>query len=499
MNERMPLLILPCLLALPATPVAQVPAPQVPPAVRQGMMSASPVGLLVGDQPGALLIADPGQSGAAPTPWSAARFGSSGQGYPEYTLDAMFGQAAGDVVLSAISTGNDWMPAVNADGTLDMTDHWFGLSVSVTNASLGAPGSHVQRVVSAGDSPGAEIFTYYAEGSVGIVEVSLVHTTVSERSRESLGLAAQPPPPVEARADVTGLDYGLGVISFDPEGRAGPMFGQRGVFYFSLHPDCIDQLPPDFATSGGVSVPAEAGTVYRMLWLDPGTGDAWSQPEVYRSKKKLFPGEEEREENLIDALAVDHDTNTVVFSTQPRPGWSQILVHDDTWTGPPLELLTETGTPFVTHLGLGGSDVDGTCGVDPEASFAVGGVLGIPKACHAAPGEEPLGISLVRAQPGASGASSLHVHVTGAGDLAVPAIFALYATDAETGEAASPLETGAWLLLASTPVGPGATETSWTFPAPSVALDLAVAAVLWDAAGTTAQRESWVSMLRLDP
>ena len=141
-----------------------------------------------------------------PAPWTTTRFGTAGNNYPEYTLDAIFGTLASDIELSAFSTGNDLMPPINPDGSLDMTDLWFGLSVSVTNGSTGSSGSHIERLVNAGEAPGAEVFTYYAEGSVGL-DPTLVHTTTSERSRESLGLPATQPGSPGTPTEIDGLDF----------------------------------------------------------------------------------------------------------------------------------------------------------------------------------------------------------------------------------------------------------------------------------------------------
>jgi hypothetical protein len=472
------------------------------------MMSTAPVGLLQkSSSPDALWIADPGQAGTPPAPWSTARFGASGFAYPEYTLAALFGPLAPQVVLTGISTGNDWMPQFDADGTMDMQAEplWFALTVSVTNASGGAPGSHVERVFAGGaDSPGAELFTYYADGSVGIA-ASLPNTTLSERSRESLGLAYAPGTPPLDRPDVGDIDYGLGVIPFDPNQQAGPMFGFRDRLYFTLDAACVNQLGSGFAlkTAGGVStlVPADPATIYVSYWGPGASGFGWSQPQVYCSAAQLClsPATDQ-----IDAIAVHAAQDRVIFSTQPAPGRNQLLVYQTSQAGPPQTLKAANGGKVTVHLGLTeSSDVDGTCGIDPEQGYSYSGVLGIPELCYVPAGEEPLGISLARVQAGHAGADLVHVHVTGALDGGGTGLLALCAADKQTALVGSPLTASGWLLAGTQPYAPGQEEASWTFPGPSVSvsLDAALVAYLLKQTddGAAPARSSWVSILKLQP
>jgi len=493
------------LLSLSAAAGAQV-ATQVPPQVRRGMLSNTPVGLLIQSSPDALWIADPGQSGAPPAPWSTARFGVAGQNYPAYTLESIFGSLAPCVVLTGISTGNDWMPQFHPDGKMNMTAEtlWFGLTVSVTNASDGVPGSHVERVSAGGDSPGAELFTYYAAGSVGIAP-SLPNTTLSERSRESLGLAYAPGTPPLERPDVGDIDYGLGVIPFDPNQQAGPMFSCRNRLYFTLAVECVDALGDEFAVqmSGGVStlVPADSATIYVARWDIGPSGYEWKQPEVYRSAAELDLSDDT---DQIDAIAVCQQTGRVIFSTEPVPGRNQLLVYQPGQVEPPQAVKAANGVEVTVHLGLTeSSDVDGTCGIDPEQVYSYSGALGIPELSWVAPGEEPLGISLARAQPGHVGADLIHVHVTGALEDGVTGILALCVTEKQIALLGSPFTTSGWLLAGTQPYAPGQLEASWTFPGPSVSVPLEAALVACllkqtdDGVGPA--RSSWVSILKLQP
>lgn len=500
--RRRPLLHPALLLSLSASAGAQT-ATQVPPHIRRGMMSTTPVGLLLESAPDELWIADPGQSGTPPAPWSTARFGASGLNYPAYTLQAIFGDPS-PVVLTGISTGNDWMPQFEEDGTMDMQSQslWFALTVSVTNDSSGAPGSHVERVSAGGDSPGAELFTYYAEGSVGIA-ASLPNTTLSERSRESLGLVYDSGTAPADRPDVSGIDYGLGVIPFDPNQQAGVMFNYRDRVYFTLAADCVAALGQQFALQygGGLpEVPADTATIYVTRWAPDGAGVfGWSQPEVYCSAAQLGLSPET---DRIDAIAVHAEQSRVIFSTQPFPGRNQLLVYQLGQAGPPQVVKAANGLEVTVHLGLTeSSDVDGTCGIDPEQVYSYSGSVGIPELSYVAPGEEPLGISLARAQPGHAGADLIHVHVTGAEAGGGAGILALCATDRQSALAGSPLTSGSWLLAGTQPYLPSQQEASWVFPGPSVSavLDLAVVAYLMRPDLLTPMRSSWVSILKLAP
>lgn len=495
MKIRPTTILLPGILALPA--LGQTSAQQVPPSVRRAMMSTAPIGLQVTDAGPELLIADPSQGGTAPAPWSTARFGATASDYPDYSLDALFGSLASDIRLSAFSTGNDLMPAVTSGGELVMDNIWFGLSVSVTNNSIGAAGSHIERLRNAGDVPGSEVFTYYAVNSTGI-DPTLVNTTISERSRESLGLPVTMPQTQGVDTEIDGLDFGLGIIPFDPNANSGVMFGNRQHFFFALHPGCVADLPDPFAVdSFGTPVPADAGTIYSLYWTTQGANPtpAWSPtPTVYRDRTTLELASGE----WVDALAVSQNSGQIIFSTPPSPSHGQLMVHRQQWTTPPVELRGNDGTKVTDHLGLGGSDVDGTCGIDPESTSALNAAIGTPE-FNFDPNSNPLGISVIRTKQGSVGMDMAHIHVTGMTEASPGSICTLYiyagslSESPGNGPSTAP---GDWLSLGTKSAGMGTDDPLWSFPTPVGSGEIALAAMFVSSDDLVVVRESWVSRIK---
>ncbi len=466
-------------LALPAASAAQQ-ATTVPPSIRRGMLSAVPVGIIASPDGGTqdLLVIDPGTQEGAPQPWSAARFGHAGENYPDFSMAALFGPLASVIELTGVSTGNDLMPETSPDGTLIMNNQWFTLTVSVTNDALGQGNSHVDRIaLGQGDSPGSELFTYYALGSVGIDPV-LVNTNHSERSREELGLAAPQVPPME-KPDVSALDFGIGMIAFDPIERSVDLFPTRDRFYFAVAQACAPLLGPSFAVDpelppGSNTVAANAATIYACEWRLSAGSWSWSQPSVYRSPAVLGldPAFDQ-----IDALGVSTPQDAVIFSTQLVPGRNQLQVLQPTQSAPKA-LKAQNGMTITQHLGLTeDTDVDGTCGIDPVVALCGGRTVSIPTTPV---GETPLGISVVRGQPGFKGADSIHVQVTGL-DLAHPDDILLLYVGLAPSLPPGLGQTG-WSVFDVDTIAPGQSQATWTYPAASLGCNTAIAVQLLSSA-----------------
>lgn len=506
--------ILVCLAAAGfAQPQGPFQSNQVLPSVRQGKMSTTPVGVLVGNED--LLIAGPGQGSAAPEEWSSTTFGAAGSDYPDFSMAEIFDSYAGVVKLASFSTGNDLMPPVSPTGIMNMAAGpiWFALSVSVTNASSGDAGSHIERAKENGtNTPGAELFTYYAAGSTGI-HASLVNSTVSERSRQRIGLPDNDPV-IENRPDVKGVDYGLGIIPYDPNQRSGMMFNVRDRFYFTLDPDCLASLDSEFAVEAYSQIPAAnlSSTIYECRWDDSNGSFEWTQPQVYRTAQDLGIDEAD----TIDAIAVDFVNSRVIYSTQPVPGRDQLLVHQLGMTPGPLvpggtpppyiTLRDENGLTFSSQLGLGtGSDVDGSCGIDPENVANFSGAVGIPKLGYTPLGTEPMGISLSRARAGLTGVDMMHLHITGTSSPgAVASTLYVFITPHSKALLGGPLLTpGNWTPLITKDIAAGVEDVSFEFPAVNLGYELGVAAYSVhhfppdDRTTAASIRGSWVSSIEM--
>jgi hypothetical protein len=480
------------------------------------MFSTTPVGILENSTgPSEILIVDPGAAPSTPAPWTTTRFGSTAANYPNFSLDALFGVGnPNGVRLAAISTGNDQIPPFSEEGQLlpFTYDLWFGLTVSVSNASTGISTSHPARVSAGGaDSPGSELFTYYVEQSQGI-DPSLVHTTVSERSRETLGLVVPPNTPPAARVDVRGLDHGLGVIAFDRNGRAGNMFEQRNRFYFTLEPVNLASYPQNFAIAQGddftaaPSVGANAATIYESKWdTDANQNHFWTTPRVYRTPEQLGL---DPQIDSIDALSVDQGNGQIIFSTQVKAGTNQILAHKVINGSSPMlpkPLKTHDGVLMTVHLGLiEPDDVDGSCGIDPEANEEICGVVGIPwdPSYLISSYGTPLGISLAHVDAPAPATTKVEVEVTGLSPTALGGALSFYLAMHWPAMQVPLPDPGVWMEIAVLPLGPNATKANLTFPitAGLHPVDLAVTALQW---GLTPGglymflRPSWVTSFRL--
>ena len=331
------------------------------------------------------LVKRPLNQTAPPFPWV-----SGPASVPDYSLQALFGGHAHasqfqleEVDLDAVSSGTDFIPFINPDGSIVFGGPtWLGLAFSVSGDTAGAGGS-VVAAVAADRDPGADLFTYYFEGSSGI-EPGLVDRVLVEQAREDLGF------PSGGAEDVDGFDFAMGVFRETPQLASTLLFVPTNQLYFSLSRQSAGSLgSTPFALDGtGTWQPAHAAAVYRMDWFP--SLQTWGPPTVAWTPQSFGPLDAPED---IDGIAVS-PAGQILFSTEIRDGQSQVQA---LLPGGPVDLRTPSGALVAGKMGVSGDsdNVDGLCGLDPE-SGTWGQEVGVP--AHEAPHQADVGISLTRAQ-----------------------------------------------------------------------------------------------------
>jgi hypothetical protein len=496
-------------------------APQVHPITRRGMFSAAPLAMVLDPNvnpahPTGILVREPGTAPATPAPWSTARFGAVGAEYPDYSMSAIFGANASVVKLTGVSSGNDIMPPLNSEGSFvfETDSPWFALTVSVKNSSVGAAGTHPDRLWNAGDRPGAELFTYYFDGSIGISSV-LVGTVTSEQSREMLGFVPEPNPAL--RADVAALDYGIGFISYDRAGRVDHMFPVRDRIYFTLDQSCVAALGANFAIGPNGAYPAEPSAIYVSEWTWTNGQGTWSQPALYRSWQELGI----QPATQLDMIVIDHHNEREIFSIAGGSVEEQLKVRQQSPLVGPTAL--KSGSALVVQkIGLvHGDDIDSGCGIDPEAFEDWSPNVGTPVGHYSSPGGRVLGLSAVqndRALSPAGGTAPplepwtpdyvLHLAASGTeiGANLQGAVRFLAAAAPPDAKSLPPLPSAGspWVELGWVFLAPGQLEAGLEIPLGAAPLILPVdfVAELWTLApGGNLVRDSWsvVSRVGVEP
>jgi hypothetical protein len=329
------------------------------------------------------------------------------------------------------------MPPINPAGELVFgLNDWYALSVSVAGDAVGRGGSMVEmrREGQTPRNPGGDVFTYYSVGSHRIHE-DYVDTVRLEQSREQMQLGQVAVTPSGDR-EISNLDYGMGVISVNPNTPTGSMFPTRVRFYFTLTKAWAEYMRVTHSSYQIGNAQPNARTIYSMTWI-PGTPPSWSQPSIALTPTDLFgpftlvdPSRIE-----IDALSVDSTMANlrVVFSLTPDSDYAlhsgsfdQILVYQSGQSPAFATTSLKTHPPggavttFSNHLGLK-SRIDGTpdnvtavCAIDPKELYQIGQAVGIATdqlACR----QGLLGISASRQDDPAVAEYVLHLQVTGLG------------------------------------------------------------------------------------
>lgn len=365
-------------------------SPQIPPSVAQGMMSTAAAGLVWNNgvpNGGAseIVVRGPGAAPGMPTQWSSSRFGPAAGNHPDYSMPALLASwptLTTPVEFADVSTGGDIIPQVKADGTLQMGNMWYGLSIMVDGGAAGQTNSLIQQRVAAGLSVVGTVFSYYAEGSKGI-DPNLVGKTFIEQTYEQLGYSSGGP------GHLTGLDWGMGLISVDPNARGNPYFPVRNALYFTVTKSWADaNQNVDFLSNTPGVNPPNARSIYVQYWTGVPGSYNWGEPALAFSDVELGL---EHINDEIDMLSVYNFNGNcrVVLSTVPgghAPNRDQILVYQRAQNGAPLcpttALKTQSGVRVSERIGLQGGpndpdNVRGGCGKDPETA-ALSGILGTP-------------------------------------------------------------------------------------------------------------------------
>ena len=484
-------------------------------AQQQGPTSALAAGLSLKQTPDATLVKAPLVQTTPPIQWSAGQFPNR----PDYSLAALFGSLASVIEINAHSTGNDLIPplkdfANNPTGELDFAtvDRWMGLSISVDNDAQGQAGSLVEQrtqMTTGRTTPGGDLYTYYLDGSKGI-DSSLVGGTFLAQSSEQLGF-------VVGDEDIDALDFGMGVLSYAgslSEQVTSKFFPRKTEFYFSLSAACVSAVNSNMHI--GFPGPVSSANVYHKTW-DPALS-TWSATSVYASASSLSLDSADD----IDALVIngnfpnssDPNARLIIFSTQPKVGYSQLRVHEtalvsNTSVSKTMDLKASNGTGGVVDatqkLGLrdpkdgGGNDstddITAGCAVEPglHVNRVRGHLMGTPIGRLPLPvgSGSPMGISVTVEESGAI-APTLHAQVSGWGSaLPIGGEISLYLSVEDQDQPSL----GSYFLVASDTrsLGDDVYEFSIDLPIGFGLPRLSVVALYVDALGTSAN--SWVSQL----
>lgn len=279
-----------------------------------------------------------------------------------YSLQSLFPAVWPLIEIDAMSTGNAYI--LTDGGHPQLGVRWAALTISVTNDAVGVPGNGwLERRLNGQypnrTTPGADLATYYFEEGVGIDSTVLGKTFITQLA-EHQGYSEN--------QDSDSLDVGMGVIASGTGEASSMLFQTVGEFYFSLTRESADALRGVrfLQNSMGKWVAPDPATIYLAVW--DSSMNVWSIPKEYLTPEELGL---DRGWDDIDALDVSSLNGTVVFSTQPRTGRSQLMVYENEY-GVSYTLMAG-GLPATEKFylrdasgGDEGDDVDAICHFDPE-------------------------------------------------------------------------------------------------------------------------------------
>ncbi|MEO1699516.1 MAG: hypothetical protein AAFU73_19665 [Planctomycetota bacterium] len=325
---------------------------------------------------------------------------------PDYSVTKIFGDSVAPLIeIDAHDIGAANLPDFNLEKErLDVVQErrWVSVSASVGGDSIGTPTSLIRRRVNAlglRQSPSADVYTLYLEGSQGIYPFLPAEVFVA-RLAEEIGLGG-----VGNDTALDALDYNMGIVTHSAPVPLTTVFFQgmqAWDYYFSLTPNSCS----NFSTSaplfpGHVPTP---GHIYHVQW----NGMDWGGISVYRSPSQLGL----REDDDVDAFAIDREKDIVVFSTQPVDDRSQLLIHapgaaPNTYyngtfrdragpVAPRFGIVDGQANPD-TSPPIRHDNIETVCIVDPEASDTTQ-ILGTWRDLVLFPlfEPEPLGVTLSR-------------------------------------------------------------------------------------------------------
>lgn len=410
---------------------------------QRGIASALPLGMQLAPGSSAstsgLHIKEEGRQLGFPRPWTVANYPDPGGGpWVDYSSTAMFGSFAQHMEINGHSSGNAFIPGLDENNVPSVggMGTWMSVIVSVSNDSIGAPGSAIRRRTKgtlpgtgARVTPGSDLVGYYYEESTGL-PAGLAGSTLVEQAAEGMGLPG-------SNEDLSALDLGLGVNTRNIGTSSMLFFPSRNHYYFTVskasvpginaHGIAISQAFAE--TQGGSPVPANAATIYRTTY----NGSYWETPVEFRTPADLgiVAGIHD-----VDALEVSGDTVVYSIDKNVPAGYfdlpSQLMIREGAsgYGGPRYPLMSYEGpggatAEVVDKTGATDdtSNADGVCIIDPEAysydthlGSAVGHFSG------AANNKASMGLSVARWTKGSPSFFKTHMiaQVTGWGDAKKP-------------------------------------------------------------------------------
>jgi hypothetical protein len=249
-------------------------------------------------------------------------------------------------------------------------------------------------------------------------------------------------------------------------------------------------------------VPARTGVIYGVEWgISSVTGNyAWGTPYVEYDRAELqlngvsaAPGMPAGDV-VVDAICVDFAHARLIFSTEHIAGRDELFVSQRSLPGQmqvaPKVLRDGNGIKVSDQLGLDAdSDVDGTCGIDPEQvpglskglgmplDIPGGGVLDGPLSGGGGGGglsvDAPLGLSINRTGASESGVITIDISGLGKEGVTPAGIIQVYMTDVSepSGHLSGPGLQGpsvsTWALVHEGLTEAGGTRYTLSTPAPS--------------------------------
>ncbi|MFK7739662.1 MAG: hypothetical protein AB8H80_05005 [Planctomycetota bacterium] len=436
-------------LLVATTCAAQIPSIPIPQIRRQGPFSVWPVGVVlsplnpyaVGNTLKHVKVAPRANPPEAPiynSAWSR----------PDYSKAALLPHLPLPLrnvfEMDGVDSGNALTPdtwkavkdnsqnVIGFSPNLAEQQRWLALSASVTTSSP----LTLHPLLSSGD--GNTIFSYFFEDSVGL-PASMNNALHIEQTGAQMLL------PVNE--ELSAFDYKLGMLMSSPDDELARFAPKENYLYFSVTPNFVaiyNGMPnalslfpfaADKATPNVLEYGPDAAVIYQSTWTpaEGNTPGSWSNPILWKTRTDLGLSNSAAEN--IDALTVEHDSETVIFSmtriaTLVR---DQILVHLPNYQPlGSLPLYDDDGFRVSDKMGIADDDdVDALCGDDPEVMVGdVGRAAGAPMAFRYAPlaGNplfaglaEPVGFSIARSAPnGSAPPVDIKFQITGWGPLQVP-------------------------------------------------------------------------------
>lgn len=299
----------------------------------------------------AALSLDPGAHGlgGAATLAKPAGFATQPAGAAVHDLQAILAAHGGTGLdVDDFSTGLDWVQADDATGRVVVPqDQWAAITLSVTAATVGHPGSRLAAEAALPEGAGAALFSYVFPGSA--LPAPLVDAVERVHARTELGLPAA--------ADLDAVDQ---LMPMWEQPDLLPLLPAVRRIYFTVDAGSVALVPVAW---WGISPPPDARSGATILFVEARPGAAWSQPAIWKTPRELglLPSDD------IDGLAIDEIDQRIVLSTR-TPALAPLLFLYYGTDGPvPVPLATSDGTPVGLKIGLvQNDDVDAVCAMDPS-------------------------------------------------------------------------------------------------------------------------------------